>query len=74
MSLRLLIATGVALGVPLAVGACAGSRAAAPAEVKSVVLDEGARQAAQAVAAREGDSKDALDAAPAAATTEPPRR
>ncbi|MCR5874456.1 hypothetical protein LRS10_09910 [Phenylobacterium sp. J426] len=73
MSLRLLIAAGLVLGAPLAVGACAGSRAAAPEEVKAVVLDEGSRQAAQAVAAREADSKEALDAAPAAATTESPR-
>jgi hypothetical protein len=73
MSLRLLIAAGLVVGGPLAVGACAGSRAAAPAEVKAVVLDEGSRQAAQNVAQRKADSEEAMDAAPAAATAEPPR-
>lgn len=73
MSLRLFIAAGLIVGGPLAVGACAGSRAAAPSEVKSVVLDEGSRQAAQGVAQRKADSEDAMDAAPAAATTESPR-
>lgn len=69
MSLRLILTAGLALGVQ----ACAGSGGDAPREVKAVVVDETARQAAQAEATREGDSREALDAAGNAARKEPPR-
>jgi len=70
MSLRLLIAAGLALGVQACAGAGGGD---APREVKAVVVDETARQAAQAEVVREGDSREALDAASEAAAQPPPR-
>jgi hypothetical protein len=69
MSLRLLIAAGLALGAQ----ACASSGGGASREVKAVVVDEKARQAAQAEATREADSRQALDAAEKATAADPPR-
>lgn len=68
MSVRLMLAAGLALSV--------GARATqdggqAKAEVDAVVIDEKARQAAQAVAAQEADSKAAMQAADDASTREP---
>lgn len=68
MSVRLLIAAGLALGVQ----ACASAGGGASREVKAVVVDEEARQAAQAEATREADSREALDAAEKATAADPP--
>lgn len=69
MSVRLLIAAGLALGVQACAGAGGGG---ASREVKAVVVDEEARQAAQAEATREADSREALDAAEKATAADPP--
>lgn len=70
MNGRAPIAGALGLGVILAAGlaGCAGARSGAGAEVKAVVLDEQARQAAQQAAVHGADGGQALDAAAEAAT------
>lgn len=65
----ILAVAGLALGVQ----ACAGPGGGASREVKAVVVDERARQAAQAEATREADSREALDTAEKATAADPPR-
>ena len=73
MSLRLLMIAGLALGAQACAAPGSGPGGGASREVKAVVVDEKARQAAQAEATREADSREGLDAAEKATAADPPR-
>lgn len=73
MSMRLLMIVSLALGVQACAGPGGGPGGGASREVKAVVVDEKARQAAQAEATREADSREALNAAEKATAADPPR-